>query len=105
MDPGQWWFLEENDRCLQSDAGTAWHKGCGHKGSTVKQRWKNQTKDNVGRGTLTGQTFGKGHGAQPECNNSTRNRGLKERLCVGSRRTLNKIFRRTIELEVKKQIA
>jgi hypothetical protein len=71
----------------------------------VEQRWqKNRTRDNVARGTLTGWTFGKRRRAQPECNNGIRNRGLKERLRVRNKGTLNKIFRRTIELEVGKQI-
>jgi hypothetical protein len=39
----------------------------------------------------------------PECSNGIRSRGLKERLHLGSRRTLNKTFTQTIELEIAKQ--
>jgi hypothetical protein len=39
-----------------------------------------------------------------ECNNGTRNRGIKKQLCLGSKITLNKTFWQTVELEVAKQI-
>jgi hypothetical protein len=42
---------------------------------------------------LRGRTFGKTRRVELECNNGIRNRDLKERLCLGSRRTLSKIFR------------
>jgi hypothetical protein len=87
-------------------AGVAWHKGRGHKGLTVEQRRrKNRTRDIVARGTSKGRTFGKRRRAQPECNNGIRNRGLKERLRLGSRRTLNKTVSQAVELEIAKQTA
>jgi hypothetical protein len=49
-------------------AGTAWHKKHGHKGPTVKKRqWKG-----------------------PECKNGIRNPDLKQQLCLGNNKTLNK---------------
>jgi hypothetical protein len=59
-------------------------------------------RDNVSRGTSKGWMFRKRR-AQQECNTSIRNRGLKERLHLRSGRTLNKTFRKTVELEIAKQ--
>jgi hypothetical protein len=84
-------------------AGVARRKGRGHKGPTVKQRQQiNWNRDNVAMGTLKGQTFGKRRRAQPECNNVIRNRDLKERLLLGSRRTLNKTFKLIVRLDIMK---
>jgi hypothetical protein len=65
------------------------------------ERW---TRGDFTRGAPEGLTVEKKWQKGPECNNGIRNKGLKERLCLGSRRTLNKIFRHTVELEVAKQI-
>jgi hypothetical protein len=67
-------------------------KGNGHQGPG---------RDNVARGAPKGQTFERTCRAQPECNNGIRSQGLKERLRLESRRTLNKVFRQTVELEIR----
>jgi hypothetical protein len=91
-------------RRMTHRAGTARRKGRCHKGPTVDQRRrKYRTRDKVARGTSKGRTFGKRRRAQPECNNGVRNRDLKERLRLGSRRTFGRIFRKTVELEIAKQ--
>jgi hypothetical protein len=56
------------------------------------------------RRNLEGQTFRKRRQEQPECSNGIRNRGLKERLRMGSRTTLGRIFWKTVEVEVARQI-
>jgi hypothetical protein len=87
-------------------AGVAWPKGRGHKGPMVKQRQrKTQTGDNVVQGALKGQTFGKRRRAQPECNNGTKNKGLRELLCLGSKGNVNETFKETLGLEIAKRIA
>jgi hypothetical protein len=72
--------------------------------AVIKREWKNWTRDDFVRGTPKGPKFKKRHRAQQKYNSGIRNQGLKERLRLGSRRTLNKTFRQTIELEVTKQI-
>jgi hypothetical protein len=59
-------------------------------------------RDNVATRTSKGRTSGKRRQAQPECYNGIRNRGLIERLRLGSRRILNKIFGSAVGLEVAK---
>jgi hypothetical protein len=91
-------------RGVTCHARAACHKGRRHTGPTVEQRhWKNRTKDSVAVGTSKGRAFGKTHQAQPECNNGIRDRGQKELLCLGSKRTLNKTFRHTVKLKIGKQ--
>jgi hypothetical protein len=48
------------------------------------------------------RTSRKRHQMQSECNNGIRNQGLKEQLCQ-RRRTLNKTFRHSVDLEIAKQ--
>jgi hypothetical protein len=44
--------------------------------------------------------------AQPECNNATRNRDLKEQLHLGSKgKNVNKTFKEILGLEITKRIA
>jgi hypothetical protein len=69
-------------------------KGRGHQGPG---------RDNVARGISKGQTFRKRRRAQLECSNIIRRQGLKERLYLGSRRTLSKTFKHIVELEIAKQ--
>jgi hypothetical protein len=66
-----------------------------------QKRW---TRGNFTRGAPEGPTVEKKRQRGPECNNGIKNRGLKERLLLGSKRALSKIFRHTVELEVAKQI-
>lgn len=56
------------------------------------------------QGTPKGPMFEKRQWTWPECSSSIRDRGLKEHLHLGSKRTLNKTFRQTIELEIAKRI-
>jgi hypothetical protein len=82
----------------------AWHRGRGHTGPTIKQRWqKSQTRVSVARGTSKGQTIRKRHQAQPECNSGIKDSGERWQLCLGSKRALNKTVRHTFGLEVAKQ--
>jgi hypothetical protein len=41
--------------------------------------------------------------AEHECNNGILNRGLKEYLCLGSKRSFSKTSKRTLGLEIMKQ--
>jgi hypothetical protein len=85
-------------------AGKAQHKEHGHTGPTFEQRQqKNQTRNKVAKGTSTGRTFRKKNRAQPECSNGTRDRDLKEQLCLGSERTSGRFFRKALVLEIMKQ--
>jgi hypothetical protein len=63
---------------------------------------RDQAGNLFARGTSKGGTFGKRCRAQPDCNNGIRNRNPKERYLLGSRRTLNKTSRQTVDLEVAK---
>jgi hypothetical protein len=50
--------------------------------------------------------FGKRCQAQLECNNGTRNRDLKEQLCLGSKgKNVTETFRETLRMEITKRIA
>jgi hypothetical protein len=91
-------------RGMTRRARVARRKRRGHKGLTVEQRRrKERTWKIVARGTSKGRTSRKRCRAQPECNSGIRNRDLKERLLLGSRRTLNKTFRQTAGLEIVKR--
>jgi hypothetical protein len=96
-DAGHWWpwkTLAAACKGMSRRAIPALHKGHGHQGPG---------RDSVTRGISKGQTFRKRHQARSECNNSIRNLGVKERLHLGSRRTLNNTFRQTVRLEIAKQ--
>jgi hypothetical protein len=60
-------------------------------------------RDNVARGTSKGHTFCKRYQAQPEYNRGITNRGPKERLWLGSSKTLNKIFGQSVQLQFAKK--
>jgi hypothetical protein len=51
-----------------------------------------------------GRTFGKRCRAKPVGINGIRDRDLKKQLCVRKERTSGRILRKTVELEVEKQI-
>jgi hypothetical protein len=65
------------------------------------ERW---TRGDFTRGAPEGLTVEKKWQKGSKCNNGIRIQSLKELLCLGSRRTLSKIFRHTVDLEVAKQI-
>jgi hypothetical protein len=75
-------------------AGVSWRKGHCRQG---------QCQDKIARGAPKGQTFRKSRRAKPECNSGIRNRDLKEWLCLGSERTSDRIFGKTIGLEIMKR--
>jgi hypothetical protein len=53
--------------------------------------------------THAGQTFGKRRQVKLEGLSGTRNQGLRKQLCLSSKRTLGKIFGKTVRLEIVKQ--
>jgi phage protein D len=61
-------------------------------------------QDKVARETPKGRTFRKTRRAKPEGITGIRNQGSKQKPHLGSRTTLGRIFRKTAELEVAKQI-
>jgi hypothetical protein len=92
-------------RGMTCHAGVAWHKGHSHKGPTVEQRlWKDQTREccnwNLKRMDVREGTSGAT--GNHHWNDEPR---LKRVIMSGSRTTLGRIFRKTVELEVAKQIA
>jgi hypothetical protein len=72
-------------------AGVAWHKGQG-KGKAIQ-------------GTLKGWMFRRRCRPEPEGSRCIRNQDFKEQLCLASKRTSGRIYRKALELEVMKRIA
>jgi hypothetical protein len=61
-------------------------------------------RDHVARGAPKGWTLERRKWAHQECNSGIRDRDLKEQLCLKKDRTSGRLFRKTIKLEVVKQI-
>jgi hypothetical protein len=61
-------------------------------------------KDKAVLRTQKGRTFGKRRRAKLECINGIRDRDVKKQLRLRKKRTSSRIFRKTVELEVVKQI-
>jgi hypothetical protein len=70
------------------------------KGNVIGKKW---TRDNVVRGTLKGQKFGRRRHLKPECKYGIRNRCVRQQL--QSEREFTKIYRKTAGLEIVKRIA
>jgi hypothetical protein len=56
------------------------------------------------RGATKGSTFEKRRRRWQECSNGIRGRGIKQKLLLGGKRTLNDTLRQTLELEVAKLV-
>jgi hypothetical protein len=82
-------------RGMTRHANPTWRKGHCHQG---------QGKDKAVPRTQKGQTFRKRHRVKQEGINGIRNQGLKEQLHLRKKRTPNRIFGKTKELEVAKHI-
>lgn len=66
---------------------------------------KNWTRDKVTKGTPKGQTFGKKCWPKPETIKGTRIQGLKKQLYMKSEGTPERIFGKTVGLEITKRTA
>jgi hypothetical protein len=71
-------------------------KGHGRKGpdktignETTRRSLKQRAQDKVVRGTATGRTFEERRRTQMVCNNGTRDKVMKQRLCLGNEKTLD----------------
>jgi hypothetical protein len=81
-------------------------KGRGHKGPTVEHDGKSGPRAMLYlQGTRKGRMFRKRHQAKPEYINDISNRAARRQLRLGSRTTVNKTFRTTVEVEIAKQKA
>jgi hypothetical protein len=81
-DGESWKKLAAVCRWMSWCAIPAWHNGHGHKGPTIKKRQQKGL----------------------ECNNGIRNQGTGWQLHLRKERTSSRIFRKTVELEIEKQI-
>jgi hypothetical protein len=63
-----------------------------------------QGRDSEFRGTPKGQTFEKRRRTRPECNNGIRDRGIREQLVLGCKKTVNEVLRQTLGLEIANRI-
>jgi hypothetical protein len=70
----------------------------------IPARSKGQGQNNVTSGALKGRTFGKRRRTKPEGITGIRKQGSRQEPRLGSRATLGRIFRKTVELEIAKQI-
>jgi hypothetical protein len=100
--------LVRKDRGCGGASGSPYWRGCSGDywrtdlGTSNWNPLKQWTKDNVVRGASKEWTFEKRRWTCPECNNGIRDRGATQQLLLRKERTLNKIFRRTVELEIRK---
>jgi hypothetical protein len=86
--------LAPTHRGMTCHAGVAQHKGYGCQG---------HRRDNVAPRTKKERTDDKRYWKGPECKNGIRNRGLKQQLYLGNMRAFNKIYRKTLGLEIMKR--
>jgi hypothetical protein len=66
--------------------------------------WHGQGKDKAVPRTQKGQTFKKRHWTKLEGINEIRDQGMRQQLCLESKRAFNKIVRQTFRVEAMKQV-
>jgi hypothetical protein len=84
-------------------AKVAWRKGHSYEGPSIEQElWKNKTRNKTARGTRIGRMLGRRQLMRQEGTNGTRNRDIKEQLCLGNERITRGIYRKSTGLEIAK---